>query len=334
MPIESLEPIEPIEPIENELPLPSVAGIEAAYQALDPLFRDTALFNHPAADDALGHRLSLKVESLNSTRAFKGRGTDWFMQAHGADPRPLVAASAGNFGQGLALAARKHSRSLIMFASINASALKIEAMRRFGARIIQSGADFDAAKLAAQAYAHDNKCQFVEDGADPRIAEGAGTMALEMTRTGQRFDTLLVPLGNGSLLTGIGTWYKAKAATTHVIGIVAETSPAMLRSFQAGHAIATPAAPTIADGIAVREPVAYALRSMVGTVDDVWTVSEANIRLAMRFCHQHYGLMAEPAGAAGIGAALEHRARLQGQSVGTILCGSNLTLAQVKEYLG
>jgi threonine dehydratase len=98
--------------------------------------------------------------------------------------------------------------------------------------------------------------------------------------------------------------------------------------------VTTPGAPTIADGIAVREPVPYALTCMRGTVDDVWAVSEASIRDGMRFCHQYYGLVVEPAGAVGVAAAIEHGATLAGQDVATVLCGGNLTTEQIREYLG
>lgn len=315
------------------LPPPSAAGIRAAYAAIDPVFLNSPFWSHPAADAALGLPLAVKVEGLNPTRAFKGRGTDWFIAGLPASDQILVSASAGNFGQGLAYAARARGRRVILFAATTANPVKVDAMRRLGADVRLEGHDFDAAKAAARAFAEASGGLFVEDGAHPRIAEGAGTIALEMTQSPVTFDTILVPLGNGALLTGVGAWLKAERPDVTVIGIVAETAPAMRLSWEAGRPIATDHAATIADGIAVRVPVPYALACMPATVDAVWSVSEESLRAAMRFCFNYYGLVIEPAGAAGVAAALEHRNKLSGRYISTILCGSNLTRAQCQDFL-
>ncbi|MDI6836669.1 MAG: pyridoxal-phosphate dependent enzyme [Rhizobiaceae bacterium] len=295
---------------------------------MDPVFLDTPLVRHAAADAELGLALHAKVETLNPIRSFKGRGTDWLLRTMPSSGVPIVTASAGNFGQGLAHAAAKRRRKAIIFAATNANPLKIAAMRGLGADVRLHGEDFDAAKGEARRFSAEKGYVFVEDGAEAAIAEGAGTIALETTRQtdmrGIPLDIVLVPLGNGALLTGVGTWMKAKMPSCRVIGVVAAEAPAMLLSWRRGTYIATPSAPTIADGIAVREPVPHALETMKTTVDEVWTVGEETIRSAMRFCLQHYGLVVEPAGAAGVAATLEHRERLQGGSVATILCGGNV----------
>ncbi len=209
-------------------------------------------------------------------------------------------------------------------------------MRRLGAEVILEGADFDAAKLAARVFAQQNGHLYTEDGAWAAIAEGAGTMALEMTRAlagaGNCLDAVLVPLGNGALLTGVGAWMKAEMPACKVIGVVDAAAPSMQLSWHAQKPVTTQSAASIADGIAVREPVPYALECMRATVDDVWAVSEPAIREAMRFCRDHYGLLIEPAGVAGVAAVLENRSALAGQRVATILCGSNLTPEQIKDY--
>jgi threonine dehydratase len=319
-------------------PLPSLANIAAAHKAIDSVFLHTPLCRHPAADAALGFPLLAKVETLNPLRCFKGRGAEWFLGSAPAADTPLVAASAGNFGQGLAYAARKRGRKLVIFAATGANALKLEAMRKLGAELVLEGKDFDAAKAAARSHAAKNHFVFVEDGAHPAIAEGAGTIALEITselELRQRtLDEILVPLGNGALLAGIGAWMKAKMPSCRVIGVVAEAAPAMLLSWKEGGAVATPSAATIADGIAVREPVSYALDCMRRSVDEVVAVSEDALRAAMRFCHENYGLVVEPAGAAGVAAALAHRERFTGRTVATVLCGGNLTREQMRLYLG
>lgn len=307
---------------------PTAAGIGAAAAAIDPVFTGSALIDSITADEALGLHLLAKVETLNPIRSFKGRGTDWWFANQPAGQGAVVCASAGNFGQGLAYAARRRDRQAIVFASVHANPRKIAAMRRLGAQVIQEGDDFDGAKAAARAHAAQHGLPFVEDGADARIAEGAGTIALEITRAlagGPALDAIVVPLGNGALLTGIGAWMTSASPSTRVIGVVAAQAPSMKDSWEAGKLLTTDDADTIADGIAVREPVQFALDTMRGVVDEVVAVQEQALQDAMRFCQRHYGLIVEAAGAAGVAALLSASQTFAGQRVATVLCGSNVS---------
>lgn len=309
-------------------PHPSADGILAASEAIDPVFLNSPLIEQQTANTALGLRLFGKVETLNPIRSFKGRGTDWWMRNEPAGDQPVVSASAGNFGQGLAYAGRARGRKVVIFSATTANPGKVEAMRRLGAEVRLEGADFDAAKAAARVYAEAHGCPFVEDGALRTIAEGAGTIALEITdrldRDAISLDAILVPLGNGALLTGIGTWIRAKAPNCKVIGVVASNAPAMKQSWETGRPISTETAITAADGIAVRECIPYALDCMKTTVDEVWDASEAALREARDFCRIHYGLIVEEAGVAGIAGLLENGAHLTGKTIATILCGGNV----------
>lgn len=305
----------------------STERIADAYRAIDPVFRDSPQVAFPALSDRLGAATLLKIETLNPIRSFKGRGCSYLV--HGMRGRaPLVCASAGNFGQGLAYAARSRGLGLTVFAAEGANPLKVARMREFGAAVVLSGKDFDAAKAAARAHAAERGATFIEDGDAPAIAEGAGTIALELLRSPEPLDAVVVPLGNGSLLNGIGTWTKAHAPETRVIGVVAAGAPAMARSWRSGTLVATPSADTIADGIAVRVPVAQALADMRAAVDDVLEVSDAAMLRAMRLLLMETGLLAEPAGAAGIAAILEHAPLFAGRRIATILCGSNVSQEQ------
>lgn len=312
---------------QTQLP-PSADGILAASRAIDPAFTGSPLIEQKTANDELGLRLFAKVETLNPIRSFKGRGTDWWMQNEPPGDHPVVSASAGNFGQGLAYAGRARGRTVVIFSAISANPGKVEAMRRLGAEVILQGDDFDAAKAAARAYAEANSCPFVEDGALRTIAEGAGTIALEITKRldkdGTALDAIVVPLGNGALLTGIGTWIRAKAPGCRIIGVVAAKAPAMKHAFETGQLFSTQTAETVADGIAVRECVPYALDCMKTTADDIWEVSEDAIHKARGFCLAHYGLVVEEAGVAGLAGLIENGRSLKGKTVATILCGGNV----------
>lgn len=316
--------------MENNQPHPSAEGIRAAAAAIDACFTNSPLIRQQTADHALGLSLFAKVETLNPIRSFKGRGTAWWLHNQLAANAPVISASAGNFGQGLAYAGRAAGRKVIIFSATTANPGKIDAMRRLGAEVILEGEDFDAAKAAARAYADEQGYAFVEDGAHREVAEGAGTIALEITeqlgRDGIKLDAIVVPLGNGALLTGVGTWIRTQAPDCLVIGVVAANAPAMKHSWESGKPVATQSAATAADGIAVRECVPYALDCMKATVDQVWQVDEAQIRAAREFCHLHYGLVVEEAGAAGVAGLLAHGTLLAGSTVATILCGGNVRI--------
>ena len=309
-------------------PFPTADGILAASRKIDPVFTNSPLIEQQTANAELGLRLLAKVETLNPIRSFKGRGTDWWMQNEPPGEHPVVSASAGNFGQGLAYAGRARGRKVIIFCATTANPGKVEAMRRLGAEVRLEGDDFDAAKAAARAYAEINGCPFVEDGALRAIAEGAGTIALEITdrmkRDATTLDAIIVPLGNGALLTGVGTWMRAQAPDCRIIGVVAANAPAMKRSWETGQLVSTASAETAADGIAVRECVPYALDCMKTTVDEVWEVSEDAICKARKFCLAHYGLVVEEAGVSGLAGLIENGSSLKGKTVATILCGGNV----------
>jgi peptide deformylase len=298
---------------------------------------DRVFLNTPqAVNDALCERLGMtavsKVETLTPIRSFKGRGADWFLQGS-EDAARVVCASAGNFGQGLAYAARKRGRPCTVFAPENANLLKVERMRALGADVHLTGADFDASKDGARRYATAVGARFVEDGAETAIAEGAGTIAAELGAHPNLLDAVLVPVGNGALIAGMGTWIKAFAPHTQVIGVCAAGAPAMADSWRAGEPRPTRKVSTIADGIAVREPVPQALDTMRSVVDDMVLVDDSDLIDAMRLSHEHLGLVVEPAGAAGLAAALRYQERFSGEIVGVPLCGGSVTPEQMAEWL-
>lgn len=311
----------------------SIERIAHAATVIDPVFLNTPQFLAESLSAQLGCRLVVKVETTNPIRSFKGRGAAFLTASLEGQP-PIVCASAGNFGQGMAYAARKHGLSLTVFAATSANPMKIARMRALGAAVRLEGADFDAAKLAARAFASTNGALFVEDSRDTATAEGAGTIALELLRRTEPFDAILVALGNGALLAGVAHWVKAQHPATRMIGVCASGAPAMERSWRTGRVEVTERVDTIADGIAVRVPIPEALGDLADVVDDVLLVDDAALLVGMRLAHQELGLVLEPSGAAGLAALLRYGERFRGQLLGTILCGGNLTPEQMQAWLG
>lgn len=312
----------------KQAPLSSLR-IAAARERIDPVFLNSPLLR----SDRLSLSLLAKDETENPIRSFKGRGTGYYLSYHAGETSPLVTASAGNFGQGLAYNAGRHGRSLIVFASVNANPLKIEAMRRFGAEVFLAGGDFDAAKEAAKQYAAEEKLPFVEDGASAAIAEGAGTIAAELTEDVENIDAMFVPLGNGALAAGVGCWLKSRSQRTKVVAVAAMGAPCMALSHKAGEVISTAEARTIADGIAIRNPVPSAVEWLGDSIDEVVLVDDDQILDAMRFAYDVWGRLVEPAGAAGLAAIVAQASALKGSCVATILCGANLTNEQIRTWL-
>lgn len=305
-------------------PVPSVGRTLQAARQIDPVFLESPLVRDDALDAALGCRLLAKLELSNPLGSFKGRGTEWFCATELAHAEAVCCASAGNFGQGLARAATRRGHACIVFASEHANLVKLEAMRRFGGDLRLLGHDFDAAKHAAREHAVAHCLRFVEDGAEAGIAEGAGTIALELLREGS-FDAIIVPLGNGALLAGIGTVLRELAPGVEIVAAVAASAPAMKLSLDAGRPIATGQADTIADGIAVRVPIASTLDYLRACCDATAAVSEAQIFQAMRLIHRRLGELVEPAGAVGVAAILAEPGRYAGRRVATVLSGGNLS---------
>lgn len=310
----------------------SLEGIEEAARAIDPVFLHSPQLAPERHHLDLGCDVVVKVETLNPIRSFKGRGAEAFLRSVEAGER-LVCASAGNFGQAMAYACRTRGWPLVVFASVNANPAKIAAMRGLGADVRLAGDDFDAAKEAARVFASDSGARMVEDGLEPTISEGAGTIAVELLAGPWDLDAVLVPLGNGALLGGVARWVKHTSPATEVLGVQAVGAPAMERSWRSGAVVELPAE-TIADGIAVRVPIPEALDDLAGLVDDVLLVDDDRTVAAMRSLHGGLGLVVEPAGAVGIAAIEANRERFAGRCVATILCGGNLTADQVVRWLG
>jgi len=303
----------------------SVEGIESARDLIDPVFLDSPQFRSDALSRLLEAEVIVKLECVNPIRSFKARGAFAFVERHRETaPTPWLCASAGNFGQGLAYAATRHSIPLIVYAATTANAYKVAKMRELGAEVTLVGDDFDAAKDACRAHAQRDGLTFVEDGHDEAITEGAGTIATELGSWRPPLDEVILPVGNGALVNGVGTWLKARCPETRIVGAGALGAPAMERSYRTGRVETTDSVSTIADGVATRIPVPSAVATMLEVVDDMILVDETWIRRAMDLIQLELGITPEPAGAVPLAAAMREPGRVKGRRVALLVSGSNV----------
>lgn len=323
----------------------SLDRIAEAARSIDPVFlHSPQLVCEPIAE-LVGCRLTLKVETVNPIRSFKGRGADYAVaklveRVGPAAERgrvPIVCASAGNFGQGMAHACRKRGLPITVFAAHGANPLKLERMRALGAEVRTAGADLEEAKQTARAWAAERGARFVEDGEDPHVSEGAGSIAVELLARGDAFDAVVVPIGDGALINGVARWIKAASPATRVIGACSRGAPTLAQAWRRRRDGLSPEPPpampgTIADGIAVRNPIAVSVEDMRGQVDDIVLVEDAALIAAMRALHRHAGLVTEPAGVAGLAALMAGQVDLAGQRVATVICGGNATRDQLVAF--
>ena len=306
--------------------------IRRAHAEIAAVFRDAPQFVHDGLSSRLGVAVIVKVETTNPIRSFKGRGTWVAVHALAAagsiDPdRPVICASAGNFGQGVAYAARTLGIPALVFASRRANRAKVARMRALGAEVVEVGEDFDAARAASEAHAAGRPGHLLVDGDDVRISTGAATLALEITDAAEAGllpspAVVSVPVGNGALINGVGSWLRAMAPGCRVLGVQAEGAAAMTLSWRAGRAIDTPVVATYADGIASRIAIPAAVELMTGRVDEMRIVSDDALRAAQAELTEELGITVEGAAAASWAGLLDGP-RPDGPAV-LIVTGSNV----------
>jgi threonine dehydratase len=309
-----------------------LARILLARTQIDPVFLDSPQYECQPLGETLGCRLVLKVETLNPVRSFKGRGTETVF-ARLEESRAVVCASAGNLGQALAFGGRTRGIPVTVVASSAANPLKIDRMKALGANVVLVDGEIEQALATAEQISTATGAFLVEDSKDIGTCEGAATIGVELSELPGELDSVLISLGAGAMASGVGFALKSLRKGTEVICVQPEKAPAMTLALRAGHPIEVGAPQTIADGVAGRYVIPEVLDDLTSVVDDAVLVVEDTIIEAMRLIHLHAGLVVEPAAALGVAAILESRDRFAGQTVATILCGSNVTPGDFTAWL-
>ena len=315
--------------------IPTLADVFKARRAIAPYLRATPLLEPAELAAVLGCRVVIKCENLNPTGSFKVRGGVNLLAVLGPSLRAqgVVAASTGNHGQSVAYAARLFGCQATIFMPQAANPLKVAATEVLGAEVVQTGRDFDAARLAAEEYADCHGKRFVHSSNEPLLIAGVGTATLELLEAVPELDTIFVPVGGGSGALGAGVVARAVNLAIRVIGVQAEGAPAVYRSWREGRRVVTESVATFAEGLATREPFEMPLALFPRLVDEIMLVSDEQIAEGIRLLVKTARQVAEGAGAAPVAAAMVRRSKLAGANVGLILSGGNITIEQLSRIL-
>jgi len=301
------------------------ADVESARELLTDVSRLTPVEGSRPLSELVGGPVLLKCENLQRAGSFKIRGA-YVRIARLTDAeraRGVVAASAGNHAQGVALAATLLGAQSTVFMPEGAPLPKVEATKAYGAEVRFSGSTVDEALVAAQSCSDQTGAVFIHPFDHPDIVAGQGTVGLEICEQAPQVKTIVVSIGGGGLVSGIAAAVKADHPGVRVVGVQAAGAAAFPASLMAGHPVALDSMATIADGIAVGCPGQLTYRMVHDLVDDVVTVSEESLSQALLLCLERGKLVVEPAGAAGV-AALMDSPRAFEPPVVAVLSGGNI----------
>lgn len=299
--------------------------VAAAHKRLHGVCHRTLLFTCSALDREAGCRVLLKGENFQRVGAFKLRGAYNFLAR--MDPseraRGVVAASSGNHGQGVARAAKLFGCEATIVVPTDILPGKRSAIERDGATIIEEGVTSVARLERAEALAHETGATFVHAFDHPWIIAGQGTVGKEMIEDAPHLDALVVPIGGGGLCAGIAVWAKGLNPRLKIYGVEPKTADSMRQSRAAGHPVSIEASDCIADGLRPVTPGSIPFQICHALLEDVVTVSDAEIAEAVRFLLSRAKVLVEPSGAAGIAAMLFGKLKTPPATVGTVLTGGN-----------
>ena len=304
-----------------------IGDVEDAAAVLDGVAERTPLERSRFfSDRAPAEDVYLKFENFQRTGSFKIRGAYNRIHALSDDERDrgVVAASAGNHAQGVALAATEAGIDATIVMPEDAAISKAEATESYGGDVVLHGTDYSEAQERALAIADEENRVFVHPFDDPLVQAGQGTVGLEIVDALDGIDAVVVPIGGGGLITGVATAVKARSPETRIIGVQAEGAASVPQSLERGEIYERDAVETISDGIATRRIAESTFEAIRERVDDVVTVSDDETADAILRLVEREKTVVEGAGAVGLAAVLERELDLRGDRVVVPLCGGNI----------
>ena len=305
---------------------PTLDDVFAARERLRGLLTPTALIRHPLLAEALGLDVHVKHENHNPTCAFKVRGGLNLVATLTPAERAagVVTASTGNHGQSIALACRHFGVGCTVVVPLGNNPEKNAAMRAYGADVIEAGRDFDEARATVERLCHERGLRYVHSANEPALIAGVATYALEIFERLPEPAAIFVPVGGGSGAAGIVTVRDGLRKPTRVVGVQAEGADAFARSWRGPERVVGERVETFAEGLATRVTFDLTFGILKTGLDDVVTLSEAELREGVRLALRTTHNLAEGAGAASLMAADRWRARLPDGPVVCVMSGGNL----------
>jgi threonine dehydratase len=302
-----------------------LATIQAAEQRIRPIARVTPVIESSRLSQKTGAPVFLKLENLQRTGSFKIRGAynKLLKLADLGEVRHVMAISAGNHAQGVALAGRLTGIFSTVFMPADAPLAKVQATRNYGAEVVCVGKSFDETREAAMAWLAENPVTFISPFDDDDIIAGQGSCGLEIFEQLPEVATVVVPVGGGGLISGTAIALKALKPDVRIIGVQARASSSLTLSFHRQKLTLAPSTPTIADGIAIKTPAQRNFEVISRYIDDMVTVSEEELSDALYFAIQYKHVIAEGAGVAGLAALLGGKIPAAGPTL-VVLSGGNI----------
>ena len=297
---------------------PTLADVEAARTRIAGKgVRTTPLYSTETFGRMIGRPVHLKAETLQRTGSFKIRGATNKLESLTDEERKagVVAASAGNHGQAVAWAAREAGVEATIFMPAETPMAKVEPTRNYGARAELTGATFEDAMTAAQAYVEECGATFVHPFEDPDVIAGQGTIGIELAEQLPELETVVIPVGGGGLSSGIGLALRALKPDVRIVGVQAAACAPLAGNTELGY--------TIAEGIAVKHPGELTSRLLADLLESVVTVTDEEISQAIVLLMERAKLVVEGAGAAAMAALLAGRVPGDGPAV-ALLSGGNI----------
>jgi threonine dehydratase len=309
-------------------PLPiSIDDVHAAARRIAGVAHRTPLLRSRRLDARVGAPVALKAENLQRAGAFKFRGA--FNAVAAQRPDGVCSVSSGNHAQALALAAREHGARATILMPADAPASKRAATEGYGAEVIAFDRYAEDREALVEALAAERELTLVHPYDDRFVMAGQGTVGLELAGDVEDLDTVVVPVGGGGLISGVATAVKAVRPHARVVGVEPEAGDDVARSLRAGERVAVEVPQTIADGQQVTTPGELTWAVIRTLVDDVVTVSDAEIVDAMRLLFERVKVVAEPSGATALAALLAGRVATHGDgTIGVVISGGNVDAAR------
>jgi len=301
--------------------------IQEAKKKIDSVIAKTPLAFAPYLSEITEADVYLKKENLQITGAFKIRGAYNKIASLTDEQRScgVIAASAGNHAQGVALSASLFGIKAVIIMPESTPLTKINGVKHYGAEVILAGTNYDEAYAYASEYGAKHSLTFVHPFQDPFVIAGQGTIGLEILENCENLDAVIVPIGGGGLASGIATAIKETNPNIRVIGVSASGAPAFKNSFDMKQPIDSLSVRTIADGIAVRDTSPITLEYALKYIDEVISVDDAEIASAILYLLEKQKLVVEGAGAVGVAALLHDKvADIKNKRIAVVLSGGNM----------